>query len=49
MAHRDPSKYPDLVVRVTGFTAFFSMLSPKFRELVVDRVRAVNGDACADV
>jgi formate C-acetyltransferase len=48
-AHRDPSKYPDLVVRVTGFTAFFSMLSPKFRELVVDRVRAVNGDACADV
>ncbi len=41
-AHRDPSKYPDLVVRVTGFTAFFSMLSPQFRELVVERVRAVN-------
>ena len=37
-------KYPDLVVRVTGFTAFFAMLSPKFRKLVVDRVRAVNGD-----
>ena len=47
-AHRDPSRYPDLVVRVTGFTAFFSMLSPKFRQLVVDRVRAVNGDACGD-
>ena len=45
-AHRDPFKYPDLVVRVTGFTAFFAMLSEKFRELVVDRVRAVNGDAC---
>ena len=41
-ADRDPSKYPDLVVRVTGFTAFFSMLSPDFRQLVVDRVRAVN-------
>lgn len=41
-ADRDPSKYPDLVVRVTGFTAFFNMLSPKFRKLVVDRVRAVN-------
>ena len=43
-ADKDPMKYPDLVVRVTGFTAFFSMLSPKFRKLVVDRVRAVNGD-----
>ncbi len=41
-ADRDPSKYPDLVVRVTGFTAFFSMLSPEFRKLVVDRVKAVN-------
>ena len=41
-AHKDPSKYPDLVVRVTGFTAFFNMLSPKFRQLVVDRVKAVN-------
>lgn len=43
-AHRDPFKYPDLVVRVTGFTAFFAMLSPEFRQLVVDRVTAVNGD-----
>jgi formate C-acetyltransferase len=43
-AHKDPFKYPDLVVRVTGFTAFFAMLSPEFRQLVVDRVIAVNGD-----
>lgn len=43
-AHRDPSKYPDLVVRVTGFTAYFAMLSPEFRQLVVDRILAVNGD-----
>lgn len=43
-ADKDPMKYPDLVVRVTGFTAFFAMLSPKFRKLVVDRVRAVNGE-----
>lgn len=43
-AHRDPSKFPDLVVRVTGFTAYFSMLSPEFRQLVVDRVLAVNGE-----
>ena len=41
-ADRDPFKYPDLVVRVTGFTAFFAMLSPEFRKLVVDRVAAVN-------
>jgi len=37
-AHKDPSAYPELVVRVTGFTAYFSMLSPKFRQLVVDRL-----------
>lgn len=48
-AHKDPSKYPDLVVRVTGFTAFFSMLSPEFRELVVDRVRAVNCEMMASL
>lgn len=37
-AHENPAKYPELVVRVTGFTAYFSMLSPKFRQLVVDRI-----------
>lgn len=37
-AHRDPSKFPDLVVRVTGFTAYFATLSPEFRQLVVDRI-----------
>ena len=45
-AHKDPLKYPDLVVRVTGFTAFFAMLSEKFRQLVVDRVMSVNPEAC---
>lgn len=41
-ADRDPAKYPDLVVRVTGFTAYFSMLSPEFRKLVVDRILSKN-------
>ena len=41
-AHKDPFKYPDLVVRVTGFTAYFAMLSPDFRQLVVDRITSVN-------
>ncbi len=41
-AHKDPLKYPDLVVRVTGFTAYFAMLSPEFRQLVVDRITSVN-------
>ena len=36
-AHRDPWSHPDLVVRVTGFTAYFCTLSPEFRQLVVDR------------
>lgn len=37
-AHKDPSKYPDLIVRVTGFSAYFATLSEKFRQLVVDRI-----------
>ena len=37
-AHKDPSRYPDLVVRVTGFSAYFASLSPEFRQLVVDRI-----------
>lgn len=39
-AHSDPSRYPDMVVRVTGFTAYFSMLSQDFRQLVIDRIIA---------
>ncbi|RPJ49915.1 MAG: formate acetyltransferase [Chloroflexi bacterium] len=39
-AHKDPSKYPDLVVRVTGFSAYFASLSPEFRQLVVNRIMA---------
>jgi len=39
-AHKDPSKYPDLIVRVTGFSAYFASLSPEFRQLVVDRIIA---------
>jgi len=42
-AHRDPSLYPDLVVRVTGFSAYFASLSPQFRQLVVDRIIRENG------
>jgi formate C-acetyltransferase len=26
------------VVRVTGFSAYFASLSPRFRQLVVDRI-----------
>lgn len=37
-AHKHPMLYPDLVVRVTGFTAYFAMLTPQFRELVIDRL-----------
>ena len=37
-AHKDPSKYPDLVVRVTGFSAYSASLSPESRQLVVNRI-----------
>ena len=36
-ANENPELHPDLVVRVTGFTAYFASLSPRFRSLVVDR------------
>ena len=29
---------PELVVRVTGFSAYFASLSPESRQLVVDRI-----------
>lgn len=41
-AHDDPALFPDLVVRVTGFSAYFASLSPEFRQLVVDRIIAEN-------
>ncbi len=37
-ANEDPDAYPNLIVRVTGFTSYFSALSPDFRKLVVDRI-----------
>jgi formate C-acetyltransferase len=39
-AHADPEKHPDLVVRVTGYSAFFKMLSPEYRQQIVDRLLA---------
>jgi formate C-acetyltransferase len=39
-AHKDPDKYPDLVVRVTGYSAYFHTLSPTYRQQVVDRILA---------
>ncbi len=39
-ANRDPSKYPELVVRVTGFSAYFASLSKELRQYVVDRIVA---------
>ena len=37
-AHKDPERYPDLVVRVTGFSAYFATLSEELRQYVVDRI-----------
>lgn len=37
-ANKDPMKFPNLIVRVTGFSAYFAALSPEFRKLVVDRI-----------
>lgn len=37
-AQRDPSRYPDLMVRVTGFSAYFASLSDEMRQYVVNRL-----------
>ena len=37
-ANENPDLFPDLVVRVTGFTAYFCLLTPEFRKLVVARI-----------
>jgi formate C-acetyltransferase len=39
-AHENPALYPDLIVRVTGFSAYWASLSKDFRQLVVDRIIA---------
>ena len=39
-AHANADLYPDLVVRVTGYSAFFRSLSPEYRQQVVDRILA---------
>jgi formate C-acetyltransferase len=40
-AHEDPDRYPDLVVRVTGYSAYFRSLSKEYRQQVVDRILAM--------
>jgi formate C-acetyltransferase len=37
-ADKNPKLFPDLVVRVTGFSVYFASLSPEMRKLVVDRL-----------
>jgi len=37
-AYENPAKYPELVVRVTGFSAYFASLSPELRQYVVNRI-----------
>lgn len=39
-AHKDPDSDPDLVIRVTGYSAFFSSLSKEYRQQIVDRFLA---------
>jgi formate C-acetyltransferase len=36
-ACKHPEKYPDLIVRVTGFSAYFGSLSQEMRESIVER------------
>ncbi len=46
-AYENPSLHPELVVRVTGFSAYFSSLSPAMRKFVVDRLISEGADGRA--
>ncbi len=37
-AYEDPTRYPDLLVRVTGFSTFFAILPPESRKWIVERI-----------
>jgi formate C-acetyltransferase len=37
-AHAHPEKYPDLVVRVTGYSAYFALLTPEYQKMIVERM-----------
>jgi formate C-acetyltransferase len=39
-AHEDPSRHPDLMIRVTGYSAYFKSLSRAYRQPIVDRILA---------
>jgi len=39
-AHDNPEAHPDLVVRVTGYSAYFRSLSKEYRQQIVDRILA---------
>jgi formate C-acetyltransferase len=39
-AHEDPMTHPDLVIRVTGYSAYFRSLSREYRQPIVDRILA---------
>ena len=40
-AHEDPASHPDLVVRVTGYSAFFASLSKEYRQQIIDRFLSI--------
>lgn len=39
-AHQDPMTHPDLMIRVTGYSAYFRSLSKEYRQPIVDRILA---------
>jgi formate C-acetyltransferase len=39
-AHEDPMTHPDLMIRVTGYSAYFRTLSREYRQPIVDRILA---------
>jgi formate C-acetyltransferase len=41
-AHADPATHPDLMIRVTGYSAYFKSLSREYRQPIVDRILAEN-------
>ena len=41
-ARDNPGRYPNLLVRVSGYSAYFNDLSPKMKEEIIQRSNLLN-------
>ena len=48
-AQKNPGKYPDLIVRVWGFSAYFDELPKDYQDVLIRRALASEGKSFEEV